>query len=841
MTTHLTVANHRARTSRFAIVFVVCLAGFLFGLDLIPLWLVDGDFLSGGNAVFLILLSAPVVGGGLYQLLRLTGDGPKVARALGGSSVPLDPSDDRLKRFRNVATEMAIAAAIPMPQLFVLESDEHINAFAAGPVGGKTVICVSRGALLKLTRDELQGVVAHETSHLKQNDVGLSKLLASGVFGLLCFTSLGTMVMCAGAQANSSGGSKKDKENAGGMIALGFVVMIAGGIGWLVAGILDALVSREMEFRADAEGALLASDTTGLVGALVKIGQESGKFESDGFSDHQRAVNPMFFGAAAKRYWFDSHPPLLARIHALDQMRAAQLLPPAEPQDPGLRAISYNKMLSPEKERNMDYWITHDGKNHGPYAEDELREWLKSGRIHGDALAWREGLIGWIPLYDVFPAHKMKGIPATPTAVQPVTSQDDNIKAATGSFTPITTVKTQDAKPFGLRMGMSLQDINGSHVQISPGAYMVVSVPIPDAAFESYGVHIGSKTGIGKVTGVGKSIATDASGTELKQAFTEMKTVLAGAYGLCVVMDQMQSDNICNEPGEWMLRLMNEERVLGAMWDARCASTLPPNVARIHLGVQATAENEGSLLISYEFRNIDQCMAEIAEEEQGLPSQQMVKNPVLPAAVPSATSQESVVNAVTVPSTPLTASKTQGAQPFGLQMGMPLKNVGGNPELVYGNYKTNVVPKPHSAFDSYLLTIGPTSGLSWIKANGKKYPRYGSAFQEPFHELRGKLESAYGKHLITHEPMPDNVINMSENLMTGLPKVVAILSANWSPEFGSSLPANLKQVLLTVRSFDDDGSLMSESAWLSLEYTFVNYDICCAELDELDEDEDEAL
>ena len=323
MTNHVVVSSHGQRARRFAKVFALALAGFVLGVDMLVLRLGGGRFATSDNLEFLLFLLAFIGACGLFQFHRLSGDGARVAKLLGGKVVVLEPSDPAWRQFRNVAMETAIAAGIPVPKLFVLETDPHINAFAAGVPPRSTAVCVSAGALKKLTRAELQGVVAHEMAHLRHDDVAMSRLLASGLFGLLCFTLLGKVLM-AGAAAS---GSTRTKEGGGGAVllgAMGLAMVITGALGWLAAAVLDAATSREMEFRADADAARMLSDSAGLVGALVKLGQEAKEFPSEA-SGWLRASNPMFFNVAAKRYWFDTHPPLMERIRALDPSKAAEL------------------------------------------------------------------------------------------------------------------------------------------------------------------------------------------------------------------------------------------------------------------------------------------------------------------------------------------------------------------------------------------------------------------------------------------------------------------------------------------------------------------------------------
>lgn len=324
MSPYDTAEAHRISIKRWSLVFAVSLMAFLLGINLVFLWCFDGAFWSEGNAFLMGMLLLIVFGCALFQLQRLSADGPTVAKLLGGTLVVLEPKHERLKQFRNVATEMAIAAAMPMPALFVLESEHRINAFAAGATPAKTAICVSQGALAKLTREELQGVVAHEMAHLKHADVNLSIRLSATLFGLLALAICGAFLLKAAAVA----GSNRSKEGAGAGVALmvaGLAMLAIGGLGWLLAAVLDAKVSRQQEFRADAEAARLMSTPAGIVGALVKLARETGAIPDDSVSDRLGVLNPLHFRTAVKKYWFDSHPPLLERIRVLDPATAAEL------------------------------------------------------------------------------------------------------------------------------------------------------------------------------------------------------------------------------------------------------------------------------------------------------------------------------------------------------------------------------------------------------------------------------------------------------------------------------------------------------------------------------------
>lgn len=324
MSPYDTSEAHRISVKRWSLVFAVSLLLFLLGINLAFLWCFDGAFWSEGNALLMGVLLLIVFGCALFQLQRLSADGPTVAKLLGGTLVVLEPKHERLKQFRNVATEMAIASGMPMPALFVLESEHRINAFAAGAAPAKTAICVSQGALAKLTRDELQGVVAHEMAHLKHADVGLSIRLSATLFGLLALAISGAFLLKIAAVRGASRSKEGAAAGAGLMIA-GIAMLTMGGLGWLLAAVLDAKVSRQQEFRADAEAVRLMSTPAGIVGALVKLARESGAIPDDSISDRLGVLNPMHFRAAVKKYWFDTHPPLLERIRVLDPATAAEL------------------------------------------------------------------------------------------------------------------------------------------------------------------------------------------------------------------------------------------------------------------------------------------------------------------------------------------------------------------------------------------------------------------------------------------------------------------------------------------------------------------------------------
>lgn len=322
MTNPIVVAHRSQRVERLAMALALLLWGFVLTVDLLAVWLLDMEFTSYGNLKFVLFLVFAISACGLYQYRRLSGSGEKVARVLGADLVSLEPKDEAWKRYRNVATEVAIAAGVRMPMLFVMKRSPEINAFAAGRPELGTAIAVTQGALDKLTRDELQGLVAHEMAHLKHQDIDQTRWLAAGLFGLVCFALFGGIILLVAGKA--AGGSK---EGAGAAIALGMIGLVIaalGAMGWFAAAVIDSAASREMEFRADADAVRMVSNSDGLVGVLIKISQETSAFPSD-IGDLVQSVNPMFFRSGATGFSFSTHPPLLDRIRALDPGKAAEL------------------------------------------------------------------------------------------------------------------------------------------------------------------------------------------------------------------------------------------------------------------------------------------------------------------------------------------------------------------------------------------------------------------------------------------------------------------------------------------------------------------------------------
>ena len=275
-----------------------------------------GPAIMAGVVTFLVISCAS-----LFKTLSLRAGGGVVARSLGGTRVERGTRDLALKRLHNVVEEMAIASGVPMPEVYVLESEDGINAFAAGNSPADAAVAVTRGAITQLNREELQGVIAHEFSHVLNGDMRLNSKLMGWVFGLLV-VAIAARIFMHGA---GSGRRRSNGKNDGGaLIMVALAVMVIGYIGVFVGRILQAAVSRNRERLADASAVQFTRNPQGLVGALLKIaGVSSGsKLESP----DKEEVAHMLFAPGMSRL-FATHPDIGERVRELDPSFRREQLP----------------------------------------------------------------------------------------------------------------------------------------------------------------------------------------------------------------------------------------------------------------------------------------------------------------------------------------------------------------------------------------------------------------------------------------------------------------------------------------------------------------------------------
>lgn len=314
----------RSRSRRLVALFLVSVAGVILSVYLAIMAMVS----VGEEAVILwdpdvfvwtAGLTALVVGvASLGKIASLRGGGGKVARSVGGRLVdPLTQDPDK-RRLINIVEEMSIAAGIPAPEIYILENEEGINAFAAGFSPGDAAVAVTRGCMTKLNRDELQGVIAHEFSHILNGDMRLNIQLIGLVFGLLVLTIVGRILIRLSAYGDGRRRDSKDGASLVMMIVVfGAILCVVGWIGVLFGRMLQSAVSRQREFLADASAVQLTRNPGGLAGALQKIGAMGSRVENP----HSQDVAHLFFANGLRSGWlglFATHPPLEARIRAID-------------------------------------------------------------------------------------------------------------------------------------------------------------------------------------------------------------------------------------------------------------------------------------------------------------------------------------------------------------------------------------------------------------------------------------------------------------------------------------------------------------------------------------------
>ncbi|HZV33827.1 MAG TPA: M48 family metallopeptidase [Verrucomicrobiae bacterium] len=256
---------------------------------------------------------AVIIGGSLYKTTQLASGGSAVAEMLGGKPVNANTADTDERKFLNVVEEMSIASGTPVPQLYVLPGELGINAFAAGHSTNDMVICATRGALKCLKRDELQGVIGHEFSHILNGDMKLNLRLMSLVFGLLCLAIFGRILLRTRGQKNP-------------LPLLGLALLAAGSLGVFFGKLIKSAVSRQREFLADASAVQFTRNPLGLANALKKVGGAGSCIDDPNAEDASHLFFANGLGESIANM-FSTHPPLEERIRALDPTWDGKFIP----------------------------------------------------------------------------------------------------------------------------------------------------------------------------------------------------------------------------------------------------------------------------------------------------------------------------------------------------------------------------------------------------------------------------------------------------------------------------------------------------------------------------------
>ena len=290
------------------------------------LWL--GGALATGALILIV---------SLFNTLRLSSGGAAVARMIGARRIAPDTADPLERRLRNVVEEMAIASGVRVPEVYVMDGESGINAFAAGWDVSGAVVAVTRGTLQTLTRDELQGVVAHEFSHILNGDMRLNVRMIGVLAGIVFIGSIGEFIMR----------SVRGSRDAKGFFLAGLAIFIIGYVGLFFARLIKASVARQREFLADASSVQFTRNPDGIAGALDQIrASTTGTLIGNRYAEE---MSHMFFGPSVKLGGpFATHPPLeerIQRVHPKFQVQdyrqrreaAAPGVPQAEPAKPAGR------------------------------------------------------------------------------------------------------------------------------------------------------------------------------------------------------------------------------------------------------------------------------------------------------------------------------------------------------------------------------------------------------------------------------------------------------------------------------------------------------------------------
>ena len=327
----------RKRTLRLVLLFAVAVAGVVGAVYFLAMLFysagvtdsagvayVTGDydnvgklalsFWNPGVLLFALGSTATVVGlGSLYKIAQLRDGGPAVALSLGGRKVDPDSTKLEERRLLNVVEEMAIASGVPAPEVYVLDREPGINAFAAGNTTSDAVIGVTQGTLQLLRRDELQGVIAHEFSHILNGDSRINLRAIGLLHGIFLLALVGRFL--------TRGSMRSGKKEGGGVALLGLGLLAIGSIGVFFGRMIQSSISRQRELLADASAVQFTRDTDGLVGALKKIGGAA----RHSYLDTPKAdeASHIFFSDAIRRLrlfagLFRTHPPLAERIRKLE-------------------------------------------------------------------------------------------------------------------------------------------------------------------------------------------------------------------------------------------------------------------------------------------------------------------------------------------------------------------------------------------------------------------------------------------------------------------------------------------------------------------------------------------
>jgi Zn-dependent protease with chaperone function len=260
--------------------------------------------------------------GCLYKWRLLAAGGPAVAELLGGRKIGDNPADFEEKRLRDVVEEMAVASGMTVPEIYLLDCERGINSFAAGHTRDDVAIGVTFGAMKLLARDELQGVIAHEFSHVLKGDTRLNLKLMTLAHGLFWPTIVGRVLVHGSTRAPEIGASIFDEGEGNYYLPtapIGFLFLVIGVVSSPFVHLLKSLICREREWLADAAAVQFTRNPSGIASALKKLGglYKAGRLDTP----CAETASHLYFANSTYDSWFEfmsTHPPLKKRILAID-------------------------------------------------------------------------------------------------------------------------------------------------------------------------------------------------------------------------------------------------------------------------------------------------------------------------------------------------------------------------------------------------------------------------------------------------------------------------------------------------------------------------------------------
>lgn len=316
----------RKQTRWLVVMFVLAVVAIVVAINVVLLLVIG---VTGHDSVEaplsigeMVVTNLPLLAGGavasvaviglasLSKTASLRSGGGQVARQLGATLVESDTRDLKRRRLRNVVEEIALASGIPVPEIYVLEQESGINAFAAGYTPSDAAVAVTRGALENLDRNELQGVIAHEFSHILNGDMRINIRLMGSLFGILMLALIGRRILIHSHFV----GRSRDKNGAV-VLMLAFGLMAVGYVGLFFGRWIKSAVSRQREYLADASAVQFTRDPDGISGALKKIAVFS---DASYLNADTEEISHMLFGDGRKMMMFSTHPPLNERISRVD-------------------------------------------------------------------------------------------------------------------------------------------------------------------------------------------------------------------------------------------------------------------------------------------------------------------------------------------------------------------------------------------------------------------------------------------------------------------------------------------------------------------------------------------